>query len=96
MNNQKTFRLSDEEANYILTLVSKDSSFRTLLSNHSEFYINEKVLTLDHDKSELLRDYFTDRLAKIGFDENYKPNEEGMMLERLTDKLFLPDEEWLT
>lgn len=95
MDNQKTFRLSDEESNYILTLMSEDISFRTLLSNHSEFYINEKVLTLDHDKAELLRDYFTDRLAKIGFDKNYEPNKEGVMLERLTDKLFIPDEEWL-
>lgn len=94
MSNQKTFRLSAEEAKYILTLMSEDSSFRNLLPSNSESCIDRKGITLSHDEAELLREYFTDRLAKVGFDENYEPNDEGVMLERLTDILFLRDEEW--
>jgi hypothetical protein len=94
MSNQKTFHLSAEEAEYLSRLMSEDSTFRNALPSRSEFRIDREALTLDHDEAELLRDYFTDRLARVGFDENYEPNEEGVMLERLTDMLFLPTEVW--
>ena len=95
MSKHNTFRMSVEESKYILTLMTQDSSFRSLLPSRSEGGIDGKVLILDHEEAELLRDYFTDRLARVGFDKNYEPNEEGVMLERLTDKLFLSDEAWL-
>jgi len=94
MSNQKTFHLSAEEVEYLSKLMSEDSSFRNLLPSRSEFGIDQESLTLDHDEAEQLRDYFTDRLARVGFDENYEPNAEGVMLEKLTDMLFLPAEEW--
>jgi hypothetical protein len=94
MSNQKTFRLSVAEAKYISTLVSEDKSFSDLLPSLSESCTDCEALTVDHDEAERLRDYFTDRLARVGFDEDYEPNEEGVMLERLTDILFLPDEKW--
>lgn len=94
MSNRKTFRLSPEEANYISTLMSDDNTFRGLLPGRLEVRIDQQALTLDHSEAELLRDYFTDRLARVGFDENYEPNQEGVMLERLTDLLFLPEEKW--
>jgi hypothetical protein len=96
MSNQNTFHLSAEEAEYLSKLMSEDSSFRNLLPSGLELRIDRKTLTLNHDEAELLRDYFTDRLARVGFDENYEPNQEGVMLERLTDLLFLPDEKWAT
>lgn len=94
MSNQNTFHLSAKEAEYLSKLVSEDSSFKNLLPNRSELHIDRETLTLNHGEAELLRDYFTDRLARVGFDENYEPNEEGVMLEKLTDMLFLPDEKW--
>lgn len=96
MSNQKTFHLSAEEAKYISTLMSEDSSFRNLLPSRPEICIDQEALTLGHDEAERLRDYFTDRLARVGFDENYEPNQEGVMLEKLTDLLFLPEEKWAT
>lgn len=94
VTNQKTFHLSAKEAEYLSKLMSEDTSFRKLLPNRSEFPNNWKTLTVNHDEAQLLREYFTDRLVRVGFDENYEPNEEGAMLERLTDMLFLPDEKW--
>lgn len=94
MSNQKTFHLSAEQAKYLSKLMSEDSSFRNLLPSRSELGVDQEALTLDRGEAELLRDYFTDRLAKVGLDEAYEPNEEGVLLEKLTDLLFLPDEKW--
>lgn len=91
MNNQQTFHLSLEEAEYISKLASDDSSFRDSLRSRPEIREGRGTLILDHAQAKRIRDYFTDRLARVGFDEAYKPNEEGVMLERLTDKLFLPE-----
>jgi hypothetical protein len=96
MSKHRTFRLSTEEVKYISTLMLEDNEFRSLLPSRLEVCIDQQALTLDHDEAELLRDYFTDRLARVGFDENYEPNQEGVMLERLTDLLFLPEEKWKT
>ena len=94
MNHQQKFCLSLEEAEYISKLISDDSSFRESLCSSPEIREGRGTLTLDHAQAEWMRDYFTDRLARVGLDEDYKPNEEGAMLEGLTDKLFLP--EWPT
>ena len=94
MNNQQTFHLSLEEAEYISKLVLDDSSLRDSLRSRPEIREGRGTLILDHAEAERMRDYFTDRLARVGFDEDYKPNEEGAILERLTDKLFLP--QWPT
>lgn len=40
--------------------------------------------------AEEFRNIFTERLAKIGFDENYELTTEGRMLEDLIDK-FSPN-----
>lgn len=37
-----------------------------------------------------LRELVSDVLLRIGFDENYKPTSEGLALEGLIDKLFIP------
>lgn len=96
MNSQQTFHLSLEEAEYISKLVSEDHSFRDSIRSRPEIRESRGTLILDHAEAERMRDYFTDRLARVGFDEDYEPNEEGVMLERLTDKFFLPDEAWTT
>jgi hypothetical protein len=44
---------------------------------------------LDRTDAAVLSDYFTDRLAQVGFDASYEPNDEGTMLESLIDVLFL-------
>lgn len=46
-------------------------------------------LELDVDDADFLRDLCGDRLQTHGFDENYKPTDEGFKLENLIDKLFV-------
>jgi hypothetical protein len=36
--------------------------------------------------AEQFREAFTERLAKVGFDEAYEPTEEGRLLENLIDR----------
>jgi len=94
MSNRKTFRLRIEEVEYLSSLVSEDNLFIELLRSHPEIRPDLETLALEQSEAELLREYFTERLARVGFDAGYKPNEEGVMLEKLIDTLYLPAEEW--
>jgi hypothetical protein len=84
------FDLSTEEAKYISELASRDESFACLVRDHHGIRINRRAVVLEGVDPELLRDYFTERLAKVGFDDAYKPNSEGAMLEALIDKFYRP------
>lgn len=46
-------------------------------------------VTVSRDVAERLRDVFTERLAKVGFDEGYDSTSEGAMLEGLIDRFYL-------
>jgi hypothetical protein len=94
MSNRKRFHLSAEEAEYVSKLALEDSSFRNAFPKRSEYCEVREPLSLDHAEAEVLRSYFTERLARVGLDENYEPNQEGVMLEGLIDRLYLTAEEW--
>ena len=90
MNDKQTVRLSLGESKFVRKLLSSDCMFSDLLHSHSEILVNRESITLTHSDAETLRDYFTERLARAGFDPEYRPNEEGFILEGLIDKLFFP------
>ena len=90
MADKQTVHLSSGEWEFVRKLISSDGTFLDLLRNHSEILINRESITLNHTDAELLRDYFTERLATIGFDAEYRPNEDGFILEGLIDKFFFP------
>jgi len=48
------------------------------------------MLEIERDVAGPIRDVLAERLVKVGFDENYEPNEEGKFLEDLIDRLFVP------
>lgn len=48
------------------------------------------IITLGRADAEELRGHLTELLAKIGFDSNYSPNEQGQILEELIDRLYCP------
>lgn len=80
-----TLHLTGKEAEYFSKLTSEDDSLTVLLSSHPETIVNGRTVTLPRTASEMLRDYFTERLARVGFDADYKPNTEGRLPERLID-----------
>lgn len=94
MSHQKRFHLSAEEAKYLSRLSLEDKSFRDALPQRAEYCEGWETFSLDHGEAEVLRGYFTERLARVGFDKDYKPNDDGVMLERLIDRFYLSPEEW--
>lgn len=90
MSNQETLYLSAEEAEYIDCLVSEDDSFAALLRSHPDIHVDRGKILLEGADAEMLRDYFTVRLARVGFNADYKPNKEGVLLEKLIDTFYLP------
>lgn len=83
------FVLSAKEFEFLKQLASCDKSLADLLSSHACAHDRRMVIRLDRVEVEKLRDYLTTKLAEVGFDENYSPNEQGAMLERLIDKFYL-------
>ncbi len=79
-----TLHLTGKEAEYFSKLTSEDDSLAVLLSSHPEIIVNRRTVTLTRTASEMLRDYFTERLARVGFDTDYKPNEPelGKLMDR--------------
>jgi hypothetical protein len=83
------FRLAEKEFEFLRQLSLSDRWLADLLSSHADAHDNLTVIRLDRVESEQLREYLTTKLAKVGFDQNYSPNEQGAMLERLIDKFYL-------
>jgi hypothetical protein len=90
MSNQETIRLSVEEAEYISHLILEDDSFASLLRCHPNIRVDGRDVSLGHNDAQILRDHFTDRLARVGFDVDYRPNMEGVLLEKLIDTFYRP------
>jgi len=90
-NRTERVYLSDEEAEYLSKLTTEDDSFTALFRSHPDLSVNGREVTLSRAMAETLRDYFTQRLARVGFDADYKPNREGRMLEQLIDRFFKPE-----
>lgn len=87
-NQTRTLKLSPQQAEYLSRLVTEDSSFADVIHSHSRVQYMNLAITLDHQHAKMLSDFFSDRLARVGFDAAYLPNEEGVVLESLIDDLF--------
>ena len=82
-------RLSGREAMYLrnATFLPYDLSRIVGAAENSEN--NGIVILLPRDASERFREIFTERLAKVGFDDDYKPTSEGKVLEALIDHFYI-------
>jgi hypothetical protein len=89
MTRSRIVHLSAEETKYLLKLKSEDDSLSAILRHYPDISINGSSVSLNVTTTEILRDYFTERLARVGFDAKYEPNKEGRLLEKLIDTFFL-------
>jgi hypothetical protein len=89
MNQTPKIRLTAQQAGYLTDLIASDSLFAELIRSHPNIRLGDDGIALDRTDAERISDYFSDRLAKVGFDASYEPNDEGVLLESLIDKLFL-------
>jgi hypothetical protein len=89
MEDKHNFHLSENEFEFLKQVAMGDESFANLLTSHVGTDDRRVSIRLSNAEVERLRDFLTTTLAEIGFDENYFPNAEGGMLERLIDKFYL-------
>ncbi|HTE02122.1 MAG TPA: hypothetical protein VK668_22695 [Mucilaginibacter sp.] len=77
-------QLTSTEFNYlILTFFTERPDFRM-------FAGSDNVLSnIDEDVVDEIRDWAGERLQKVGFDENYDLNQEGVILDSIVDKLYI-------
>jgi hypothetical protein len=82
------FRISPKEREDLARLLAEDASLAGFPQPEEGQY-GKITIRLSRDQIRYLRDYMGTRLAKVGFDENYEPNEESRILEDLIDRFFV-------
>lgn len=88
MNEVHSFQLSADEFRYLEQLLS-DHALADQLRVEEGPPSRRVNVRLNCAEAEQLRDYLTRRLAAVGFDQNYSPNEEGRRLEDLIDRFSM-------
>lgn len=90
MEEMHRFELSEKESEILKQLASEDESFASFVIAHTTVAERGTTIGLTCAEAEQFREVLTTKLAEIGFDDQYSPNAEGDMLERLIDKFYLP------
>ncbi len=88
MSQPSTLRLTSKQMEYLASLIAADSSFSELVRSHPNMQPGHAGINLDRTDAEVLSHHLVERLARVGFDLSYEPNEEGVLLESLIDALF--------
>lgn len=87
---QLEFELSSVELAFLKRLASRERSLDRFLSQQRTVPGGKHVITLGRAEAEELRGHLTELLAKVGFDSDYSPNEQGEVLEELIDRFYRP------
>jgi len=82
------FDLTADEADYLRWLAKDDDVPAALLQVQQNPNTCRLIVNLSSIEAESLREHLTTKLAVAGFDEDYSPNGQGRMLERLIDKFY--------
>jgi len=88
MSHPATIRITSQQREYVSALLSADSAFADLIRSLPNVRVEQEAIVADRCDAAILSEYFSDRLAKAGFDESYQPNNEGVVIERLIDAFF--------
>lgn len=89
MNNLIKVRLSLEEFKYLLTGDFLSNKLVEKISDSSILKNDIYILEVSEDDAGNIRDFCGEQLQKAGFDEQYNPTKEGLILESLIDKFFI-------
>ena len=83
------FQVPAEELRYLQELALGDESLASLVKSHLNTHGSGATVRLTRVEAEKIRDCLTARLAAVGFDEHYSPNQQGQMLEKLIDRFHV-------
>jgi hypothetical protein len=84
----RTVALSDAELKYLADASYLPEGIDTTTKSLEGSTGRGGMLTVSAAEAEHLRSLFTERLAEVGFDENYELTPEGSMLEALIDRFY--------
>jgi nicotinic acid phosphoribosyltransferase len=85
--NEVNLELSKEELRYLRECNFIDSSLMEKIKDETLHLLGRIQLKLSASDAEKFGDSLTERLARTGFDQEYKLTVEGEILETLIDKL---------
>jgi hypothetical protein len=79
-----TIRLSEDELAFLEEALAKNTALATTfrLQRDGSIHVSPKNV-------EEIRDFLTLQLAATGFDQDYAPNKQGLLIENLIDKLYI-------
>ncbi|MEO1691636.1 MAG: hypothetical protein AAFR63_08940 [Cyanobacteria bacterium J06631_6] len=80
--------LTEEEFDYICYPDFLPSILLNKISNSCFEVNNDYKIKVSEEESEEIRDLCGEQLQIKGFDRNYEPTKEGVILEKLIDKFF--------
>jgi hypothetical protein len=83
------FRISPQQLNCLEKLALDDRTLTDLLKDRIASRGGTVFVKVTPSEAESIRQRLTERLAEIGFDENYFPNQQGQALEALIDQFFV-------
>ena len=87
---QLEVHLSSVELVFLKQLASRERSLERFMSHQRTESGSKHVIALRRADAEQLREHLTEVLARGGFDSNYMPNEQGLVLEGLIDRFYCP------
>jgi hypothetical protein len=87
---RREFHLSKIEWACVTQVASGDELLSNLFKEKPTMSGAKAIVRLDRKTSERLRDLLSEHLAKVGFDRDYVPNDQGRLLEGLIDKFYVP------
>jgi hypothetical protein len=80
------FELSSDEVAFLRRLASREPSLERFLSQFRSGSDSKYIVDFERFESEQLRGQLTELLAKVGFNSDYSPNNQGQLLEELIDR----------
>jgi hypothetical protein len=81
----RTVHLAGPEAMYLRNAAFLPDELARVVDAAKDSECDGIKISLSRETSERFREIFTERLAKVGFDDAYEPTSEGKILEALID-----------
>lgn len=89
---EKRIHLSRRQAEYLRQSSFLPASLAEIVQAIESGADEAGELRVSRETAEKFRSAFTDQLAKVGFDSDYEPTDEGRILEELIDRFFSSDD----
>ncbi|HAK43701.1 MAG TPA: hypothetical protein DCM59_14610 [Clostridium sp.] len=80
--------LSKEQHNYLKSILDKNLELKSRILNVSALSKDSYQYDMDDDLEIDFYDFLQDKQVEIGFDKNYKPNEDWEKIQILIDEVY--------